>query len=91
MNSPLLVVIIVIVLVVGSTLSIMNKACKSGYHAWCAPIFTVHHHHVKTRPPANPARTSQRSGPSFKPRYSRMADVIAPRNIDQGLACSTPR
>jgi hypothetical protein len=33
MNSPLLIVLIVIVLVVGSTLSIMNKACKSGYHS----------------------------------------------------------
>jgi uncharacterized membrane protein len=33
MNSPLLVVIIVIAVVVGSTLSIMNKACKSGYRA----------------------------------------------------------
>jgi hypothetical protein len=52
MNSPLLGVLIVIVLVVGSTLSIMNKACKSGYHAWCAPISTVGHHVKKTRPPA---------------------------------------
>ena len=52
MNSPLLVVIIVIVLIVGSTLSIMNKACKSGYHSWCAPISTVRHHHIKTHPPA---------------------------------------
>ena len=50
-NSSLLVVLIVIVLVVGSTLSIMNKACKSGYHAWCAPMSTVWHR-VKTRPPA---------------------------------------
>ncbi len=51
MNSPLLVVLIVIVLVVGSTLTIMNKACKSGYHAWCAPMSTVRHH-VKPQPPA---------------------------------------
>jgi choline-glycine betaine transporter len=51
MNFPLLVVLIVIVLVVGSTLTIMNKACKSGYHAWCAPMSTVRHH-VKTQPPA---------------------------------------
>ena len=50
MNSPLLVVIVVIVLIVGSTLTIMNKACKSGYHAWCAPISTVRHH-VKSQPP----------------------------------------
>jgi hypothetical protein len=32
MNSPLVAVLIVIMLIVGSTLSIMNKACKSGYH-----------------------------------------------------------
>jgi hypothetical protein len=51
MNSPLLVVLIVIVLVVGSTLTIMNKACKSGYHRWCAPMSTVRHH-VKPQPPA---------------------------------------
>jgi hypothetical protein len=50
MNSPLLGVLIVIVLIVGSTLSIMNKACKSGYHAWCAPSSTVRYH-VKTQPP----------------------------------------
>ena len=37
MNTPLISVIIVIVLIVGSTLSVMNKACKSGHHAWCAP------------------------------------------------------
>ena len=51
MNSPVTAVIILIVLVVGSTLSIMNKACKSGYHAWCAPMSTVGHH-TKTQPPA---------------------------------------
>ena len=62
MNSPLLVVIIVIVLVVGSTLTIMNKACQSGYHAWCAPISTVRHH-VKTRPPSFLKSTSGRGVP----------------------------
>ena len=51
MNSPLVAVLIVIVLVVGSTLSVVNKACKSGYHAWCAPMFTVRHH-SRTQPPA---------------------------------------
>jgi hypothetical protein len=51
MNSSLLVVLIVTMLIVGSTLSVMNKACKSGYHAWCDPMFTVRHH-VKTQPPA---------------------------------------
>ena len=51
MNSPLIVGLIVIVLMVGSTLSVMNKAYKSGHHAWCAPMSTVHHH-SKTQPPA---------------------------------------
>ncbi len=51
MNSSLLMILIVIILIVGSTLSIMNKACKGGYHAWCAPMSTVRHH-VKTQPPA---------------------------------------
>ena len=51
MNSPLVAALIVIVLTVGSALSIMNKACKSGYHSWCAPMFTVRHH-SRTQPPA---------------------------------------
>jgi hypothetical protein len=49
MNTPLIAVIIVIALIVGSALSVMNKACKSGYHAWCAPISTVRN---KTHSPA---------------------------------------
>jgi hypothetical protein len=44
MNSPVIAVIIVVALIVGSTLSILNKACKSGCHAWCAPISTLRHH-----------------------------------------------
>jgi len=51
MNAPVISVIIVIALIVGSTLSVMNKACKSGNHAWCAPMSTVRHH-IKTQPPA---------------------------------------
>ena len=51
MNTPVIAVIIVVALIVGGTLSIMNKARKSGYHAWCAPISTVRHHN-KTQPPA---------------------------------------
>ena len=50
MNSPLVAALIVIVLTAGSALSIMNKACKSGYHSWCA-LFTVRHH-SRTQPPA---------------------------------------
>jgi hypothetical protein len=51
MKTPLLAMLIVIVLIIGSALSAMNKACKSGYHAWCAPMSTALRHHVKTRPP----------------------------------------
>jgi hypothetical protein len=51
MNSPLLAVLVMIVILIGSGLTMMNKACKSGYHAWCAPMSTVRHH-VKTQPPA---------------------------------------
>jgi len=52
MNTPVVAVLIAIVLIVGSTLSIMNRACKSGYHAWCAPMSTLVRHHAKTQPPA---------------------------------------
>lgn len=51
MKSSFLVALIVVVLIVGSTLTTMNKACKSGYHAWCAPMSTLRHH-TKTQPPA---------------------------------------
>ena len=27
-----------------SGLAIMNKACKSGYHAWCSQISSIRHH-----------------------------------------------
>jgi hypothetical protein len=37
MNSPLFVVLIVIVLVVGGALTTVKKACKNGYHSWCVP------------------------------------------------------
>ena len=43
MNAPAIAVIIVVALIVGSALSIMNKVCNSGYHAWCSPISTVRH------------------------------------------------
>ena len=49
MNAPVAAVIVVIALLLGSTLSIMNKACKSGYHAWCSPTSTSRHQ--KSRPP----------------------------------------
>ena len=52
MNSPILAVLIMFVILIGSGLTVMNKACKTGYHAWCAPMFALVQHHTKTRPPA---------------------------------------
>jgi hypothetical protein len=51
MKTALVIVLTTVVVIVGSTLSIMNKACKNGYHAWCNPTFTVRHH-IKSGPPA---------------------------------------
>ena len=51
MKTALVIVLTAAVVIVGSTLTIMNKACKSGYHAWCNPMFTARHH-IMTRPPA---------------------------------------
>jgi len=45
MKTASVSVLIAIVLIVGSTLSIMNRACKSGYHLWCAPMSTLVRHH----------------------------------------------
>jgi hypothetical protein len=49
MNTPVIAAIIVVVLIIGSTLAIMNESCKSGYHAWCAPVTTLRHH-IKAQP-----------------------------------------
>jgi hypothetical protein len=45
MKAPLWIVLAAAVFVTGSTLAIMNSACKSGYHSWCAPSIR---HPVKT-------------------------------------------
>ena len=50
MNSPLLVVLIVIAFAIGGAVTTVKKACKKGYHSWCVPTSTVRHH-VKTEPP----------------------------------------
>ena len=44
MKTPLLIVLAVVVLGTGSALAIINNACKSGHHAWCAPISDLRHH-----------------------------------------------
>jgi hypothetical protein len=40
----LLAVLTVIVLGTASTLEIMNSACKSSHHEWCAPTSDMPHH-----------------------------------------------
>jgi hypothetical protein len=50
MKTPILVILIMIMLIIGGTLSAMNKACKSGYHSWCAEMSTMLRHHTRTRP-----------------------------------------
>jgi hypothetical protein len=43
MRTTLVIALTAIVLIVGSTLAIMNNACKSSSHAWCAPTSTERH------------------------------------------------
>jgi hypothetical protein len=51
-------VILVVALVALSTLAVMNNACKSGQHEWCAPIATVRHD-IKGRHGSLPAINSK--------------------------------
>ena len=44
MKSPLVIVLAAVVLVTVSTLAVMNNACKSSQHAWCAPMSSVRQH-----------------------------------------------
>ena len=45
MKNPLLVALTVTVLVcgAGSVLAVMNNACKTGHHPWCAPNWEFRH------------------------------------------------
>jgi hypothetical protein len=43
MKSPLAIVLTAVVLLAVSTLAIMNNACKSSQHEWCAPSTIWHH------------------------------------------------
>ncbi len=44
MKTPLMIVLTAVVVVAGSALAIMNKACKTGEHRRCAPISDIRHH-----------------------------------------------
>ena len=43
MRTTLVIALTAIVLILGSTLAIMNNACKSSQHEWCAPSTIWHH------------------------------------------------
>jgi hypothetical protein len=47
MKTPLAIVLTAVVLVAVGTLAVMNNACKSGRHGWCAPMSALRHH-IKT-------------------------------------------
>ena len=44
MKTPLLIVLAMVALGTGSALAVMNNACKSSRHAWCAPMSDIQHH-----------------------------------------------
>jgi hypothetical protein len=44
MKTPVLIVLGALALVAGGGLAIMNNACKSSHHTWCAPMSSVRHH-----------------------------------------------
>jgi hypothetical protein len=61
MNKPYpWIVITVLISITGSALSLMNNACKSGTHSWCAPTRVKHHPYPERQnlpwPPAWPGR-----------------------------------
>jgi hypothetical protein len=43
MRTPLLI-FLAAVLVAGSSLAVMNSACKNSHHGWCAPMSDIRHH-----------------------------------------------
>ena len=47
MKAPLIIVLVAVVLVIVSTLAVMNNACKGSQHGWCAPTSSLRHH-IKT-------------------------------------------
>jgi hypothetical protein len=57
MKTSVLIILTVTVLIVGA-LAVMNNACKSGKHGWCAPMSAVRNH---IRPSPRPLQTSGRS------------------------------
>jgi hypothetical protein len=52
MKAIFIVLTTVVVVATGSTLAVMNNACKSGQHAWCAPASEFRHHATAGSKPA---------------------------------------
>jgi hypothetical protein len=44
MKSPLIFVLTLFVLAAVSALAVVNEACKSNQHGWCAPMSSLRHH-----------------------------------------------
>jgi hypothetical protein len=44
------IIVSAVVLVLGSTLALMNQACKTGQHTWCASPLDLQHHTKVKRP-----------------------------------------
>ena len=49
-KTPLLIALTAFVIVAGSALAIMNHACKSSHHTWCAPTSSSIRHYAKIEP-----------------------------------------
>jgi hypothetical protein len=88
MKTPIATILIPVVLVVVSTLTIMNSACKGGRHGWCAPMSALRQD-IKVEPPA------QYSHPYDGPVVERVMPVAEVRALcasqgasPRGVACS---
>ena len=44
MKTGLLIVLSAVVFVIGSVLAVMNSACKTSHHTWCAPARSAIQH-----------------------------------------------
>jgi hypothetical protein len=51
MKTPLAIILTAVVLVAVSNLAVMNSACKSGRHGWCAPMSALRQD-IKLEPPS---------------------------------------
>ena len=88
MKTPLAIIFTAVTLAVVSTLAIMNNACKSGHHGWCAAK-SAEQRDIKLEPPA------QYNDPYDGPVVERVIPVAEVRALctsqgaaPRGVACS---